>query len=103
MYIELNKSFLEQNKDESEKDDILLYTKLIDSFDLIEVKEDCIEVNIKNELGSFTAIIPLDLYALGKIMTILIKKMNRFKTMIESMNLTKTSEQIVNEKLRVRS
>lgn len=63
----------------------IIYPELKDSIDDLEITEDNIDVMVSNELGSFSITIPLDSPMLEKILTVTIKKMNKIKSMIESL------------------
>ena len=95
MYVNIDGSFLDKSRKEASKEAItsmgdvgknfLIYPELKDEFDELNFEEDRIEVMITNELGSFSFTIPMDTMALEQILTVTIKKMNKIKTMLESL------------------
>ena len=96
MYANMDDKFLVKTRKEASKQaieemgtedgkDYLIYPELKDSIDNLEFEEGNISVMVSNELGCFSFDIPLDTLALEQILSIAIKKMNKIKTMLESL------------------
>lgn len=95
MYISLDKAFLEKNKAKAieasinmsgkEGNDTLLFEETTDSIEELDIKEDSIEVIVSNELGYFSLEIPLDTSDWETLLGIVIKRMNKMKTLLETL------------------
>lgn len=95
MYVNLNEQFLEKSKKEAKevaiaqfgeegKDNLLYEDTAEDVLQELEIGDAKITVGIENELGYFSFDIPLDTDALEQLLTVVIKRMNKIKTLLES-------------------
>jgi hypothetical protein len=96
MYANLDEDFLAKTKDKAKEQavsemgkenakDCLIYSELKDDFDEISFEDESINVTVSNNLGSFTFEIPLNSAAFEEILSIVIRKMNKIKSMLESL------------------
>jgi hypothetical protein len=99
MYINLNADFLEKTKANANKEAIaemgegeqegknkLLYPETKqDIVESIEIEYNKITIAISNELGWFDFTIPLDTNTLEQILSVVIKRMNKIKSILESL------------------
>ena len=95
MYVNLDKQFLEKTKEEANKDAIadtgdegkneLLYAELTDELENFEITDDEISVAFSNKLGYFSVTIPIDADALEQLISVTIKRMNKIKTLLETL------------------
>ena len=96
MYVHLDENFIKRTRDDARKTSIgaigkeegksdLLWEELADTIDSIEIEDDNIGIAISNELGTFSIDIPLDSKLFKLFLTVVIKRVNKIKTMLESM------------------
>lgn len=96
MYVNLNEQFLEKTKEKARKESIesvgeeegkhnLMYPETKeDEIHSLEIEDNQITIDIENELGYFSFTIPLDADTLEQLLTVVIKRMNKIKTLLES-------------------
>lgn len=96
MYVNINEQFLEKTKEEARKESIevvgeedgkhnLVYQETKDEIEELNIEDDKIEISFSNELGYFSFNIPLDTNALEQLLSVTIKRMNKIKTLLESL------------------
>ena len=95
MWVNIDAKFLDKTRKDASEQAIsesgeegkgfLRWDTTNEAFDEIEVNEDKIVVMVSNELGSFSFDIPLDSEMLEQILAVTIKKMNKIKSMLESL------------------
>lgn len=51
----------------------------------LEIEDNKITIDIQNELGFFSITIPIDTETLEQILSVAIKRMNKIKTMLETL------------------
>jgi len=96
MYINIDSKFLDKNREKANKEaianvgeedgkDSLVFNLDKESIESIEVDEDNLRVSIANDLGYFGIDIPLNDFLMQNIISEVIKRMNKFKTMLEAL------------------
>lgn len=97
MYISLNKLFLEKTQEEANKEaiaelgndgkNLLIYSNNLSvRIDSLGIDDDgTISVTFTTNLGDFSVEIPLDNNTLELILSAVIKRMNKIKTLLESL------------------
>lgn len=95
MYANLDEKFLRKTTEKAREESVasigddgkddLMYPDLNDKIEEFNIAENEIELSVSNELGFFSIRIPLDSDDLEQMLSIVIKKMNKIKTMLESM------------------
>jgi len=96
MYVRLNEKFLEKTKEEAKETaisqmgdedgkDNLLWEDTVGKIEIEEITDEYICVSIDSKLGYFSVDIPLTSDVLEDLLGVVIKKMNKIKTMLESL------------------
>lgn len=95
MYINIDEKFFEENKEKAREESIanigdegkenLIFDTEKDNIDHIEVDNDMLTIGINTELGYFSLDIPIDSFLIETIIGEVIKRMNKFKTMLEAL------------------
>jgi len=96
MYVQLDGSYLERTRAKANEEAIssvgeeegknqLMYPELKDEVSSFEIEENKISVSFSNELGYFSMEIPISLEDLEQIMSLTIKKLNKIKSLLESL------------------
>ena len=96
MYLNIDEKALEKTKEKARKDAIsemgedsgkysLLYDNTKDTIEETEIDDDKIKVSVSNDLGFFFIEIPIDTFLLEQILSFSIKKMNKIKSLLETL------------------
>jgi hypothetical protein len=95
MYTSLNEDFLNKTKAKAKEDSVaeygddgkdkLLYADLADKVIDMEITEDSINIGFETDLGYFSVDIPLTAENWETLLTLMIKRMNKIKTMMEAL------------------
>jgi hypothetical protein len=95
MYVSLNKPFLVKTEKKAIEESIaqfgdegknsLLYEGIKEDSMEIEVEDDEIVMDIHNDLGYFNISIPLNTDTLEQIISVVIRRMNKMKSLLESL------------------
>ncbi|MHA1852526.1 MAG: hypothetical protein ACTSUF_03355 [Candidatus Heimdallarchaeaceae archaeon] len=95
MYVNLDKEFIERTKLKANKEAIsemgedgkncLLYAELQEKIESIEITENEIIIDVDTELGYFSLSIPIDTEFLEQLLSVVVKKMNKIKTLLETL------------------
>jgi len=95
MYVNLNEKFLERTKKKAKEKSIsesgddgkdnLMYEEINENIVIDEITDEHILVSIDSDLGYISFEIPLTADVLEDLLGMVIKKMNKIKTLIESL------------------
>jgi hypothetical protein len=95
MYASLNEDFLNKTKIKAKKDSIddfgddgkdnLLYADLAEKIIDTDITEDSISITVETDLGNFSLDIPLTSGNWEILLTLIIRRMNKIKTMMEAL------------------
>jgi hypothetical protein len=97
MYVNINENFLTKNKAEAKKQAIADFgedtTQLVftdtdignDIIQSLEISDEKITVDVENNFGWFSVDIPIDVDLLEQLLTLTIKRMNKIRTLLESL------------------
>lgn len=92
MYLSLDKKFLEKTKEKAIQQDIddggeghsLLWSDLEDTIDRFEIIDDNLFVSVSSKAGYISFEIPIDHENMETLLLVVLKKLNKLKTLIES-------------------
>lgn len=74
---------------EKDREDMLIFDEVSpDTIDEIEFEDDKINITFSNDMGSFSIEIPLDGSDWERLLSVIIRRMNKIKTLIENLNFT---------------
>jgi hypothetical protein len=95
MYVCLSESFLEKNKEEAKQEAItelgkddnnsLLFSELPDTINDFAIDNNVLTIGIDTKLGFFSIDITLDAEKQELLLSMVIKQMNKIRTMLETL------------------
>jgi len=96
MYVRLSGDFIDKTKKKANKtaveelgieaeNDLLYPETEKDKIEVVEITDKEIVVDVTNELGFFSFSIPITTEILENLLSVVIKRMNKIKTMLESL------------------